>query len=311
MSIALPTSEGYVPSATGVRLYYRRLGRGPKTVVIPAAAWWGSQADTLADEMEVVLYDPRGRGRSEPVTENTPVGIDHAVADLEVVRRHLGLERISLIGWSYLGALVVLYAAAHPEAVDRIVQVGPLMPRRDPYWERWIADYSARAARFTRYGKDNALLPDDNRSGASKEASRIRNGLLATLLPQLGDTAVADAIVDTVGTDLPNEHPDALAKLLARTMAALGNWDFRETARLVTAPVLTVHGSADNIPLAGCLEWLDVLPNARLLRLAGVGHYPFYECPEQFFAAVAEFVSGKWPEASGRLSNRMNPAAGS
>lgn len=295
MNNALPTSEGYVPSASGVRLYYRRLGRGPKTVVIPLAAWWGSQADALADRMEVVLYDPRGRGRSDPVTENTPVGIDHGVADLESVRRHLGLDRMSLIGWSYLGALVVLYAAAHPETVDRLVQVGPLMPRRDPYWEQWMADYSARAARHVKQdGHDNALRSDDH-----------RNALLATLLPQLGDTSVAHAIVDTVGTDLPNEHPDALAKLLAKTMASLGNWDFRETARLMRAPVLTVRGSADNIPLAGCLEWLDVLPNARLLQFAGIGHYPFYECPERFFAAVAEFVNGTWPEASeGYLATR-------
>ena len=53
----LPTAEGFVPSSSGSGLYYRRLGRGPQTVVIPLATWWGSQADTLADRMEVVLYE--------------------------------------------------------------------------------------------------------------------------------------------------------------------------------------------------------------------------------------------------------------
>ena len=125
-----------------------------------------------------------------------------------------------------------------------------------------------------------------------------RIGLLAMILPQLGSIQVADKIVDSVG-DLPNEHPENILRLGAWAMAGLGNWDFRETARSVKAPVLTVHGSADNTPLAACLEWVSVLPNAKLLRFHNIGHYPFYECPGPFFSAVAEFVNGQWPEACG------------
>lgn len=50
-------------------------------------------------------------------------------------------------------------------------------------------------------------------------------------------------------------------------MATLGSWDFRDAARAVQAPVRTIRGSEDNIPLSGCLEWVEVLPNARLLQL--------------------------------------------
>ena len=301
----LPRSEGFVPSSSGSRLYYRRLGRGPQTVVIPLATWWGSQADVLADRMDVVLYDPRGRGRSDAITDDTPVGIDAAVADLESVRLHLDLQRISLIGWSYLGAVVMLYAAAHLPAVDRIVLVGPLVPRREPFWGQFMADYSARAARVGEQDVcDRALRPDESDSGAPANATVVRRKRLAAILPQLGDTSVAGRIVDTVGTDLPNEDPDTLAKLSPKSMAAVGNWDFRAAAGDVTAPVLIVRGSDDNIPLAGCVEWVDVLPNARLLRIAGAGHYPFYERPAGFFAAVGEFLDGHWPAESDERPER-------
>ena len=297
MASCRSVAEGFAPSAGGGRLYYRRVGTGPTTVVIPAAAWWGSQADTLATQRQVVLYDTRGRGRSDPIADTTPVGMDDAVADLDSLRAHLGLRRMSLIGWSYLGALVVLYAAAHSEAVDRIVQVGPLMPRKNPYWDQWMADYSARAARVASSGSGSA--PPPNRVPADpQDPTAVRNGLLATVLPQLGDTSVADRIVDAVGTDLPNERPAALAKLLTRAVAALGEWDFGSKAGLVSAPVLTVHGSADNVPRSACLEWVRLLPNARLLQFAGIGHYPFFECPEAFFKAVEDFLNGRWPETA-------------
>ena len=44
--------------------------------------------------------------------------------DIETVRRHFGLERVSVMGYSYLGKVAVMYAMAHPERVDRIVQLG-------------------------------------------------------------------------------------------------------------------------------------------------------------------------------------------
>jgi pimeloyl-ACP methyl ester carboxylesterase len=35
--------------------------------------------------------------------------------------------------------------------------------------------------------------------------------------------------------------------------------------------------------------------DGRLLLLEGVGHFPYVEVPERFFAAVEEFLLGRWP----------------
>ena len=42
------------------------------------------------------------------------------------------------------------------------------------------------------------------------------------------------------------------------------------------------------------------MPNARLLALKGVGHFPYVETPEVFFAAVNRFLKGDWPEGATR-----------
>jgi pimeloyl-ACP methyl ester carboxylesterase len=291
--------EGYASATDGIHLYYRRLGRGRKVVVIPGEAWWGAQADTLSDRVSVILYDTRGRGRSDPATDPTTVGLEQDLADLDAIRLHLGLERFSLIGWSYLGSLVALYAAAHPNIVDRVVQVGPIGPRKAPHYDEWLANYGERAGKQAQQFKDVGTLLSSSSDTAAHGASQVRSQLLALVRPQLGDLSVADAIVDGVGTDLPNETPAALAQLLGRIIGPLGNWDFRPTAALVRAPVLTVYGSADNISLASCMEWVAVFPEARLLKMSGVGHYPFYERPSEFVASVSEFlVDERWPVAA-------------
>ena len=267
---------GLVNVAPDLRLYYRWLG--PKRVspiVAPMATWWGRQLDRLADERAVLVYDPRGRGRSDPRPE-TGGSLDDEIEDLERLRRALQLDEISLIGWSYMGALVALYAARHPEHVHRIVQVGPMVPRRDPYWAQFIADYSSRGQR--------ALA-----------ASSVNPTWGPVIAPQLADPAMADQILAALDLTSPHEDPAKIGAWAARNTAGQGGWDWRGEAATVTVPVLTVHGLRDNIPLDASREWVQSFPDARLLVIEGAGHYPHFEQPEKFIAALARFFDGHWP----------------
>ena len=55
--------------------------------------------------------------------------IQKDVEDLEAVRRHFKVEKFVPVGYSYLGFMVVLYAMAHEDRVERLVQLGPV-PRK-------------------------------------------------------------------------------------------------------------------------------------------------------------------------------------
>jgi len=143
-SWAAPPREGYVPVEGGLRLHYREIGQGKDTVIIPSDVGWGTRADGLAQGRTVVLYDPRGHGRSDEIKDPSLVGMDYEVRDIEALRRHLSLKRVSLVGWSYMGALVALYAAQYPERVDAVVQVGPMPLRKGPHFEAYIKNTQAR-----------------------------------------------------------------------------------------------------------------------------------------------------------------------
>jgi pimeloyl-ACP methyl ester carboxylesterase len=82
------------------------------------------------------------------------------------------------------------------------------------------------------------------------------------------------------------------------TFASLGNWDWTTSLSRVRVPTLIIQGDLDPLPIASAREWAAAMPNARLLALKGIGHFPYVEAPELFFAAVDRFLKGDWPEGA-------------
>ena len=122
--------QGYLTTSDGVRLFFQVLGNGPKPVVIPNGIYLLDDFKRLADGRTIIAYDLRNRGLSDPVsdTQRLTLGIHHDVDDLDAVRRHFGIDLVDLIGHSYVGLTIILYAMKHPAHVNRIVQIGPSQP---------------------------------------------------------------------------------------------------------------------------------------------------------------------------------------
>ena len=120
--------EGYVTTDDDVRLWFQTVGTGSQVVVIPNGIVLLDDFRPLADGRTLVFYDVRNRGRSDTLTDPAKLarGIHNDVDDLDAVRRHLALDRVNLIGHSYMGLMVILYAMKYPSHVDRIVQQHPV-----------------------------------------------------------------------------------------------------------------------------------------------------------------------------------------
>ncbi len=63
----------------------------------------------------IVLFDQRGAGRSTPEADITDNTTAHLVADIETLRRHLGIERWIVFGGSWGSTLALAYGQAHPD----------------------------------------------------------------------------------------------------------------------------------------------------------------------------------------------------
>lgn len=116
------TSE-LVPVAEGVELRVLRAGSGSPLLLVPgwnySAEVFVHQLTELAEHYEVLAVDPRGHGKSsKPLTGNN---YPQRARDLAVLVETLGLEHLTLAGWSF-GVLDVLsYIRDHGH--DRVAKL--------------------------------------------------------------------------------------------------------------------------------------------------------------------------------------------
>ena len=304
MSSAPPVEVGLAEGADGVRLFYRRVGRGRHVVFYlhggPGSNFHGNgeQMDALARGRTVIMYDQRGSGRSQIVTDPAQLEAEDHVRDLEALRRHFGIRRMSLIGLSWGSGLAALYAAQYPQRVRRMLLISPMPPTR--------AFAAARAAHL-----DGLLGP----------ATLARRDAIRARWNQAGDEEVADlcneAIDITFRLYLVRATPEMLGlaglrcnippaairnrpAVEAATMRSLGDWDFRPLLQRLTMPVLVMEGTGTNVPLDATRSWAAALPNSRLLLVENAGHELFLDQPESFARAADQFLRGRFPAASSR-----------
>ncbi len=78
----------------------------------------------------IVLFDQRGCGRSTPHASIAHNTTQHLVADMELIRTTLGIERWQLFGGSWGSSLALAYAIAHPEHVAEMILRGIFLVTR-------------------------------------------------------------------------------------------------------------------------------------------------------------------------------------
>ena len=287
---AIRISERFATTPDSVRLYYRVAGDSGPTVIAPFALFHGSALDSLATQFRVVTYDPRGRGQSDAVPLGK-VSLNHLLVDLETVRRAVGAEVVSIIGWSGGGMETFVYALRNPGRVTRLVQLAPVAPRFVPYGSLMIADRQARTDTIAR-ANYNARLT----AGAfgSDTAAMCRAADSVSSPPLFANPGTRPATPDVCR--FPNEYPARLGAYFGALFSSIDGFDWRDSLSSVSIPRLVIHGALDNTPLAGNTEWVADQPNARLLVIENAGHWPHYEQPQETLAAIRTFLLGAWPE---------------
>jgi proline-specific peptidase len=288
---------GHFEAGAGVRIGYREVGRGPQTIVVLQGGP-GFTMDYIADDLlplarrhTLIFHDPRGIGRSTLVSDAASLDAQRMVDDVEALRRHFGLPKLTLLGHSWGAGVAALYAQRFPQHVERMIIVGGIPLHRAEL---------ARTLAAIRAGGDDAWR------------SRLRERG-AAVLADPGDVAACRAFYETwyqpffvdpaalrrSKGDFCAGGPDSLRNKVAGVdrfvIASLGDFDWRPALKQVHAPTLLIHGAADPIPSASATEWAATLPDARLLLMPDVGHFPYLEAPEAFFDAVERFVAGEWP----------------
>jgi len=268
----------------GVRLHTRRVGPAPPVVVLhggPGAdyAYLLPQYDRLAHGRALLFYDQRGGGRSL-VARDVPVGWQEHVADLEALRKHWAIDRLTLLGYSWGGLLAVLYALEHPDRVGQLALVAPA-----PLTARWREEFERRLS---------ARLADPRIVRARAELSA--SGLAQRDPEKYRRLAFALSVAGYF-KDPSRAKELTPFRVTARTQQAvwqsLGNYDLRDRLRSTfpkgRAPrAVVVHGVYDPLPIEAARETAALLDTG-VIELA-TGHAPHVEATEDFVRALNGFL---------------------
>ncbi|MEO6654549.1 MAG: alpha/beta hydrolase [Pyrinomonadaceae bacterium] len=295
-------AEGYIVTPDKVRIFYKIVGQGTETLVVvhggPGNSLESVRPDfePLAKNRRVIYYDQRGQGRSELVKDPKKLGYKQYVTDLEAVRVHFKLEKMTLIGNSWGGLMESLYAVEHPDRIERMILDSPAGPTRG-----FLIDMEDEISR--RMAK--IYTPEQiERSYADRKADRWRKAkdpiafcheVYMTILRVYTYSQTLDGNfkgdVCAGGPDSVRQQPitrDYIWK-------SLGDYDLMPKLGVVKAPVLVIHGAADVIPIRSSEAWAAGYPNARLLVIPKAGHISQVEAPEIFFPAIETFLKGNFP----------------
>jgi pimeloyl-ACP methyl ester carboxylesterase len=277
-----------------LKLYYRKFGDGPVTLIVPLDYFLHDHFRQFANVATVVTYDLRNRGRSHRSKDESTWTIQQDARDLEAVRRELKIEKFVPIGFSYLGVVVAMYTLDHPDRVSRLVQIDPAPFRKFPDQPPLKEDYGIPAETEKR-------LNDLRAAGAYEKSPREFCTAIWDFYRYMfvGNPAHAERF-DLSFCELENEWPVNFNPHVEHVMKSFANVDLTaEKLHGVKVPVLTIHGTKDRAaPYAGAVEWVKAFADARLVTVEGVAHAAWLDDPVTVFASIRHFLRGEWPLAA-------------
>ena len=285
----------HLPTGDGHSLYLAQFGNpgAPAAIVLHGGPGSGTQPSVLdwfdLDQQRVILFDQRGAGQSTPLGEIKHNDSHKLVADIELIRSHLAIERWMVVGGSWGATLALLYAGAHPERVNSLILRGSFLtsPREMTWFFQSLCAMVPQAwADLTRtwpeHDRKHVLatltkqLLHGSKQSAEDAASRWSQYEDAVMQAMSGKLSSVARIADT-------------AAVSARTLAKyrmqahyLSQGCFTSEAALLTIanklssiPVALIHGTHDLVcPPENAWRLAAAMPHAKLRWVERGGHTP-------------------------------------
>jgi proline iminopeptidase len=242
----------------------------------------------LADQFRVLYLDYRGRGKSEHQGALTEISFAGDVADIEAVRTALGLEHLSIYGFSYGGMVAMQYALTYPARVRRLILANTV--HSPEMWQRNHENINREIA--NQFPEVWAQILGLRAEGVRSTDPRVQK-LYAVHGPlvRFYNPDNAGKLLSEPGSRNAALYPvfagDDVEFFIGGEVARLP--DFRPRLRELTMPTLILAGRYDRaLYPAYQAEFARYAPEARFVWMERSGTFSHIEEPE----AVMRLVRG-------------------
>jgi pimeloyl-ACP methyl ester carboxylesterase len=261
-----------------LRLCVDDVGTGP--VVLLAHGMWcdagmfARLATELARDHRVLVPDLRGHGRSD--IPSTAWTIADLAEDLAAIVDQLGVDRLTLAGFSMGGMAAADFALRHADRLDGLALIGTSAAAEELFR---VAEIRTLARIIELTGPPRFLAHEASRSTFSPEFRKANPG----------EVKRWESVVRAM-------HGPALVQALR---AVAGRPSLLERLVEVPTPTLIITGTADKVLRP---RWSEAmrrrLPRSRLVTYPGVGHAVPTERPREVAALIRDLGAGTLPRDS-------------
>ena len=259
-------TDGYVV-ANGIRIHYWRTGGDGKPALVLAhgssddALCWTNLAREFQDQYDIVMFDARGHGLTDPPTASDPPDVQ--VEDLAGLIKELKLTRPILMGHSMGSSAVARFAAKYPDVARAVVLEDPGLVR------------NPAAPTQTPEERRAAILSRNNMTEEALVAGCMKNS------PKWGQSEC-----EFWAPSKRRHHPSTVAN----APSALP--PISELFPKITAPTLILKADAQGELRTQNEAVAGRLPRGKIVHIEGAGHNVRRENKAQTIEVLKAFLSG-------------------
>lgn len=277
----------------GLHIAYQRFGSGPDVVLIPPLVsnvelQWDHELYRRVLELDsrylrLLIFDKRGIGCSD--TFERPPTLEERIRDIAAVMDAEGIEHANLVGLSEGGVMAQLFAARHPERVEKVVLINTTAGLQSaPFLHQYIQP-GERAIDLVHFAENFQELV---------RTWGVDPGFMVEwMMPsQLGNPS----FVRWAGR---LQRQTASPADIKRQIDSILNIDATECLSHIRAPTLVMHVKGDRVLHVAFGRFLaDRIAGARYVEVPGEDHF-LWMMPNwrDIIDTVIEFVVGHRPTA--------------
>lgn len=287
--------EGYVPFH-GYQTYYRIVGTQQDRQV-PLLLLHGGPGSThnyfeAFDELarttgrQIIMYDQLGCGRSSMPDEPRLWQPETWVAELQMVRHALGLDKVHLLGQSWGGMLAIMYLCdQHPTGIQSLILASTLSSAK--LW----AQEQHRLIKFMTVADQEAIATAEQTGDYTTPAYLAANARFMAahaagpVTPASPDFLRRPKRAGTTAYNVawgPNEyHPTG----------TLADYDYTQQLGQITTPTLVTSGTNDLCTPLVAKTMVDQLPNAEWALFPHSRHMAFIDEPTAYFKRLETWLA--------------------
>ena len=276
-----------ISARDGTSLAIHAVGAGPPLLCVPGgpgrAAEYLEDLGGLSAARTLLLLDNRGTGASELPADRDSLQLTRLPDDIDDVRAAMELDPADVLAHSAGCPVALLHAAAHPDAVRRLVLV---TPSGRPFG--WTPDDldKIREAR-----RDEPWYAEAAEAHAALEhaSPRLRSELERMTRPFWYGRWDSRTQEHAAGAD----HQMSLRASAGYAPGPGYDVDaVRQSLQQVRCETLVVVGERDALTGASVGEqFVAEIRQAELAVIPGAGHFPWVDEPSAFAGVVADFLA--------------------